>query len=878
MYKKEDDKFSRSNILSKFKRGNILSKFRGGRGSNIPSKKAQITIFIILGLLILFAFIFVMMLTSKVEKGQLTEAQEEAFSKVFKKEALRIFVEDCLTDELEQGLMLIGKQGRLWSDQPGGTKDFEEGRTGIFLGQDRVFYGIAKEEHLEAENSYPCNNASNAPEFCQYKYPNTKVGFGELELKSSTLQNDLRRYLINRTVWCVENFTRSNISSKAQIETEKIDLSLDIESEGIDVKVTYPLKFKLGEEEFFHISEFDFFYPTRFKDLLEAAVAYPLQMDWQYADFNYTKDALEETHFTYGNEISIRDCSPFKDYFLCNLSLRKDLYSSLAVEMTTEKLPNGDTVYVFESPNVINRPEFFQYRFVRQNRPPALDYIKRLSCPTLGYDYVVIKDEPELGAIDATAFALDPDEDSVSYEFSSGSFFPVPTAENHFYVPGASLTALKKGIYPFKAVSSDGILQDWQDVRVLVDRPLKINFTLGLPYSIKSGQEIISYSEMMRKQGEAYYLISNEDPIFINVSLPDESKLQAGDTLASVVYNSTFENFALAIPYNSLETKKQCYALPNGAGAAKAYQCRIDDYKTDIENWPEKIAAMNLPYFQYLTDAQGGKMNVSFAMKYCDDYLGNAKEVDVVVRECIPHYNPEHPFAYPYQEYKFGLNDDGTTDFENFQGKETINPFLATHSCCSPNFEAYTEGDEDNPCFVNPKPDCYGGIIGYTLKGTVPSGGYVLEQQERLCSGKRGNVCDGDVNYSLWNDDLVCGANSLSLPGCNGISLRCEGGLAWGYQPTINDYMKAGWCYGEMGCSKFCQSEVVYTGLGSPPSSKEEINIWAREKQITNDDDLAFYYQCGCSGAPDNARCDSNFDGVFGGVCPAGAACTEGAT
>ena len=112
-----------------------------GRGtfSDPSNKRGQITIFIILGLLILISFIFVYSLTSGIKKGQLQETQEKTLTKSFKKEALRIFVEDCLTDELEKGLIIIGKQGRLWNDQPGGTRQFEEGVTGTALGEERLF-------------------------------------------------------------------------------------------------------------------------------------------------------------------------------------------------------------------------------------------------------------------------------------------------------------------------------------------------------------------------------------------------------------------------------------------------------------------------------------------------------------------------------------------------------------------------------------------------------------------------------------------------------------------------------------------------------------------------------------------------------------------
>src|SRR3989344_4029996 len=101
-----------------------------------PSRSAQITVFMILGLVMLFVFIFVLSLSADIKKGQLQEIQEKTLTKTFKKEALRIFVEDCLTDELEKGLIFIGRQGRLWGDQPGGTRNFEEGISGVSVGND----------------------------------------------------------------------------------------------------------------------------------------------------------------------------------------------------------------------------------------------------------------------------------------------------------------------------------------------------------------------------------------------------------------------------------------------------------------------------------------------------------------------------------------------------------------------------------------------------------------------------------------------------------------------------------------------------------------------------------------------------------------------
>ena len=360
-------------------------------GTICKNRKAQITIFMIVGLLILFVFLSLITLSNILKKVQLEQAQEDGYGKAFKKEAMRIYVEDCLSDELERGLILLGQQGRIWDDQPGGTRKFSNNVTGLYYSGDknenRIAYGITRSDYLNNSNAYPCDNETNNPEFCQYKFPNVKLGFGELTINA--VKNDLKRFLINRTIWCVANYTKANISNKAIIKGTKMDLKLEIINDGIDIKAEYPLKFTIGKEEFFHLSTFDFFYPTQFKWLLESAVTRPMLYDWKYLDFNYTEETLKSPFFTYGSKNE--NCVPNKDYYLCNGSLFFDKYGSLGIKMVQEEI-NGDDIYTFSSPKILNKPGFYQFRVARKNRPPALDYVERDACTEYGYDYLVIKD------------------------------------------------------------------------------------------------------------------------------------------------------------------------------------------------------------------------------------------------------------------------------------------------------------------------------------------------------------------------------------------------------------------------------------------------------------------------------------------------------
>lgn len=804
-------------------------------------KSGQITIFIILGILLLFGFIFVMYLTGSVKQEQLKTEQTKFTSNLFQKEAMRLYVEDCLEDELEAGLILLGKQGRIWEDQPGGAKPYEEGKTGASYDGERVLFGISREEYSSFQNAYPCNNDTTSTEFCQYKHPDIKVGFGILNLKESTLEEDLQRYLINRTLWCVENFTKSNISQNAELVTKKLELTIDIITEGISVNVYFPLKLKIGKEEFSQLTRFDFFYPSRFSDLLDAAVARPLKEDQTKVNFNYNQSFLESSGFAY-----------------------YDKYISLGIQMDKKEAPNGDNFFKFTPTmfSVLNKPVDYSFTIARQNRPPALDYVERNGCPSLGYDYLVIEgDNSSMGEVNITLNAIDPDEDWFNYSFQKlnedwklGKFL----YNQYLYVPQE---VLKAQWYNFTANATDEHnLSDWQTVRVLVDRPLTVNVTVSSPYADVGGMI----------GGTA--IVSPEDPTFINITLPDGS-LVPNPPPPQITLNYTNDDgitaFGYEIPSPEISISPDgCYSFPLKSGK----KCKAASYGAANE-----IIGL-FPDETFGSAKTNGALNLSYSMDYCSNMnASKSVEIPVYVAPCIPHKNPERPFAYNptgnYHKYKFGLNDDGSTNFskiiETPSTAGNINPLEATHSCCigvPENPAGWTlveENDPKNPCFVNPVPGCYGGIPDY-IKIDNKYGGYILESEMLLCDGKRGNVCGGSKYGELWNDQLTCGKSGQ--PGCKNIPDKCK------EQPAFSLIKDKGWCYGKMGCEKLCPSTSAVVSLdGYNNAPTEFINARAKNNQFISDGkELGFV--CGCSNpeAKDGNTCDSNFDGFFSGKCTDG--------
>ncbi len=811
----------------------------------------QVTIFIILGLILLFAAVFVIQLTKEVRTGELEKEREGVIGQTFRKEALRIYVEGCLTLALEEGLELIGKQGgRIWKDQ-GGRTEFISGETGIDFG-DKVSYAITHKDYLY-DGQYPCEGGEE-PDFCKYQYPNSSiligypVKFGGLGLSTKIIEDDLKRFLINKTIGCVveDLIEKQRLSPALEVSTENLKAEVDILNEGIKVKVEYPLTLGLGGEEFFHLAEFSFLYPSEFKKLLEAAITSPLSLDWSFVDFDYNDGSLRVDSFVSGEQ---------------SIPMRKSEYESLGIDFQgPTDLDNGDDLFIFNVGLGVLKTKPYTFQFVRQNRPPALDYIERNYCDEEGYDYLVILEDDDMGTVNIklssdigsqdTFLALDPDEDtSVSFSFSNYEhdllsqplFNILPVGRNFIISPRET----QIGWHNLTVTAKDGDgAEDKQKVRILVDRSIKPDVSLDMPYNVLDrlgDQAVKPYKEIFYS---GIYPISNEDPVFLKIKLPENSS--AGEIPSSV--NVTYNDqglFDLTGGYTSSAGEEQCFNLP--WDFEKEGSCNIIDYTLDeFKNWPNNFDVPPLD--------TSGTLGLNFAISYCGkEEQEENTEIMVNVQQCIPHRNATNPWAFPYHKYTYGLDANSNTDYSTFVGEKrgSVSPFLATHSCCDPlDWTVYTKED-NRECFVDPIISCYGGT-----EQTKSKPDYILEQRYVICDGERGNICGGEPQHRLYQNRMLCGGEE-SYFGCESPEI-CNERSPWSLIPN------QGWCYGnkgDYGCEQFCSQadgeSIIYTGTANPDQFPEKTAV--------------LDFECGdCSDYYDNTPCDDNFDGVFDNTCQGG--------
>lgn len=826
-------------------------------------KRGQVTIFMIIGLIVLFVFGFMFLLTSNIQKGQLEDQKESLISKSFRKEALRVFVQDCLYDELEMGLIQIGKTGRIFDDQPGGTLPPIIGQNAALFAQNGeltpIFAAINHQPFQEFPQAWPCSNQNDPHNFCNYTHPDNTKRLGTSRLSTTSIEGDLAQFLANRTQFCVENYTKTNISSQAKVEPAQLLLELSMLDDGLDIRAEYPLTISLGNEEFFHLSEFSFFYPTPFKRFFEAAVKRPLLFDTTYPDFTYNQETLEQPFFSYQNKDPSANCEQNPDGTqTCQLRLQANQYNALQTQLTITPNPEtGEDLFTFTLPQatILQTPLPYTYSFVRQNRPPLLNYISNQACPQNGYDYLIILDEENLNTLQFTPFALDADEDTVTYSFAGDSPLaqeiilanPEPTQEPPPINFQLTSQTHQPGIYNVDVVATDEhSLADFQTLRVLVDRPLKTGLNPFLPYTFLDNEgNLVTYDQYLELLPENTVITSIEDPLFVQITVPDQSE-QATNPHVTLTYQD--ENTALierTIPLAAINEDSQvCYSFPSLSRPPneQAKACLFGAYSTDdLLRWPAEM---------FTQPTTTGVLALSHAATYCQDLeMPSSDEKDVIVTQCIPHYNPD----VPYPIWGALLTPD------QFQ----ISPFEATHSCClgdlNPQSWRKATAQDQVECFRSPQPGCYG-----VNPATQHNKGLVLEQQVQFCGDDGPSfACTGQVQSQFPNNELRCARGNEPECNANAIANSCLGNLAYTSLDSNNDNRIDGMCLGELGCSQFCTEAIVYTQA----DNRRLFNQLQRNQEAIQTGTLPL--ECGCS-RRNGKPCDSDFDGIFEGTCDAG--------
>ncbi len=281
------------------------------------SKKAQITVFILIGLIILLIFGFLFYLVNLKERSESEINIEKFTSEVLKPKILEQYTTLCLDEALEQGLILIGKQG--------GYINFSDDDYLLF-NQNKINYAILP-----------------GPVSRQYNLPPIRSSF------TKNIAGELKKYIEEETKKCTDFSALEQIPelSSYKISEGNPEAEVRFAENEVIVFLTYPINFTYPDANpIKKLVRFVSKEDVRFERIYRA-VADLVEKDIYNATFNIIHDKENSNDF---------------------LRISQD------AELNKIDVPSKAS-YLFVitdyGSNIDNNPYIFQ--FARRNRPPILE-------------------------------------------------------------------------------------------------------------------------------------------------------------------------------------------------------------------------------------------------------------------------------------------------------------------------------------------------------------------------------------------------------------------------------------------------------------------------------------------------------------------------
>jgi|TARA_Y100000310_G_scaffold289404_1_gene315776 hypothetical protein len=394
------------------------------------SIKSQVTIFMMLGIVILIVIGFVFYLSKNVVKKPAQQSIKKTQTTAIETQPIKEFVTSCVDKLSKDAIILLGEQGGYIYKKQGGTlTDFSDSQAGLFFIRNNklnVAYNINKAS-LYAPPPY----ATNPPTYPWITFPyrtrvsSSKKFTGIFGLSSMPpLESSNGPHSIQTQI---ETFVDSNME-------ECLDFSF-FEEQGFEItKATSKTNVIVGRKDVSVRSEI----PLKVTNTISDETL-------DLKDFSTTLNIRLKDTYQYIQTLIRNDISDIK-FDLGNPDNNKN---SFFVRINHDAFSNDDLVTITDENSLIyGQP--FQYIFARQNRIPALYYIKN---PILRFprDHVITENDL-LGGSELDA--EDPDEDQTP-----------PTIQAQLSNPNLP-TVLDKPQIKFRIEANDGQYSDHQIITV----------------------------------------------------------------------------------------------------------------------------------------------------------------------------------------------------------------------------------------------------------------------------------------------------------------------------------------------------------------------------------------------------------------------------
>lgn len=797
------------------------------------NKKAQVTMFIILGIVIFSFFSMQIYQSQNLKKKELVNVAETQVTQHFQSSQIQNYVRFCLEKTLNKGIEYMSKQGGYIYDYQGGIFSTDKLRQ---YGRNNITYALYYDQSKNstylspmppmypasplAGKFFPGYSMTNDiitnfegrkiekyifylgsvngyfPKLCLKNSTNYKLwvennkndyyGCGRAvsygEKGEYTIQEQLQEYINKNLKECTnfDNFSSNFENSKEYEYMEFIEGNISSNilfgNDDMFVIIDYPIKIKFGEFEKIVPNRYDLSLPLRFKHI------------WAHI---YSFLSSDSKRFTYDK----------KDLRVLHGANWKSEFESEFVDL------GYDEMYVLTDKLSIfnNRP--FTFNILIQNRRPALEPIKFSSSlrPDLDcYDIVTVPGE----TITITPQGYDPDEDDITYEYKgwNQNYFAKFNTTCFFKLGGSLGCARNLDLFEIcEKKDYSSYPGYWTDL----DSPYQLDKKTGQYETVNSDIGLhslrveVSDGELKDWQDvkilildiptvilKAYNIYNNEkiasieDPFVIDPTDSRSYMVSLSDIKIDLIDKSNNEN-AFSMNLDGMRVLR----LPKNS----PYDIRdypIDEIKKD---------------YRYRFEKPG---DYKLELQASNGFSSGKDSMDIEVFGCLSHRN-DSP-SYPYNDYRY----------DNYP--DTSNPFMADHTCCADSNTILGTGVE---CYSLIE---YGSVLAFDINhleeiynlpmslmkpiivegvlknGSVdPFGIDMLElnfnssndiirrEFRRNCDGSRGNICNGTINDNIYLH-LRCDDTNKGTGG----NRRCNG-------PSFSKFSNVSFVQGEIVCEEY---------------------------------------------------------------------------
>lgn len=399
--------------------------------------KAQITAFILIGMIVFMLFLFLHFISTTNIQVKLTTKMEKIASDILYSETVRIYTTNCIDTSLNKGLKLMGQQGGFVNETFLRSLPAENY---LSYGEVPIKTWIMEENERFAPQ-YPCPSGDRPPVFCGFTntgQTSTNIRFGTLsQLNKGFLERELEKYLEQETPKCtnftglldIEELTDTIIIEQSPVADVKLTL------DDVKARVKYPITLGLrGKEPVMFLLDFNTKSDVRLLRIMETIIK---QTKSDSTDLNYNISNIDMLFVDSG------------DSFSTKLS---------GAGLGIIKRADADIIFITDWASKIG-PDYYVFRYARANRPPVLDYMHSSGNDEDRFDYLAEVNTP----LSISPEATDPDEDSLTYNFTG--WHEDAFNSNHQSTPAAG----EQGLHKLNlTVKDEHGSWDYQTIRILV--------------------------------------------------------------------------------------------------------------------------------------------------------------------------------------------------------------------------------------------------------------------------------------------------------------------------------------------------------------------------------------------------------------------------